>query len=59
MTHAARERPPWREEPEPADRSPLSEAPVTCQVCGAPHQVEESIFCTRCGEPVLAVGWAP
>ncbi len=47
------------EHPEPEELPLPPEDSVTCQVCGAPHRVEESIFCTRCGEPVLAVGWAP
>jgi hypothetical protein len=50
---------PARQGPEPEELRPRPEGPVTCQVCGAPHQVDESIFCMRCGEPVLVVGWAP
>jgi hypothetical protein len=57
MTRAMRDGRP--EHPEPEGLPPRPEGPVTCQVCGAPHRVDESIFCARCGEPVLAVGWAP
>jgi hypothetical protein len=57
MTEAAREASPgW---PEPETLPPPPEGPVTCQVCGAPHRVDVSAFCARCGEPVLALGWAP
>jgi hypothetical protein len=30
-----------------------------CQVCGAPHTLDEPIVCPACGEPVLLWGWAP
>lgn len=30
-----------------------------CQLCGAPHDTDESILCSVCGEPVLLLGWAP
>ena len=29
-----------------------------CQICGAPHDAGESIFCRVCQEPVLLCGWA-
>lgn len=30
-----------------------------CQVCGAPHAVDDPVLCDACGEPVLHWGWAP
>ena len=30
-----------------------------CQICGAPHAVDDPNLCHVCGEPVLRWGWAP
>ena len=30
-----------------------------CQVCGAPHTLDDPVLCRVCGEPVLLWGWAP
>jgi hypothetical protein len=47
---------------EPRDRAPVATPPSPwprCQVCGAPHALDEPILCRVCGEPVLLWGWAP
>jgi hypothetical protein len=45
---------------ETAERTSAVDVPDgRCQLCGAPHDANEPILCSVCGEPVLLLGFAP